>query len=323
MHKQIKVIRFYPADWDKYRDDLMALENASFDDPELCMTEEEKKECMVDDPDVYAYIALDGERVIGETYGNILQKTDKDEFFEGHWDPATYQHFDKKTLYITSTATLPEYRGKGIAKLLKYEMFKDLKQDGFEYAIGHSNDGIMTAINEWFNGTNIGKFEHWYGSEETHNLMEMDLFKLPVLFLVSHLTALKDYDCGIASMAVLFDADEVPNHGEEEAFIGLTPKLGISHEDLLSYALKYYGFRPFSKYNCTIEDLVQRVDLHKLVIVNYQSGGVGHYSVVFGYDSECIYIMDVEDGKEKKHDKKAFDKCWFSNVYGSHWVCYF
>ena len=317
---QITVVRFFPKDWEKHRDGLMELENASFDDPELCMTEEEKEECMTD-PDVYAYIALDGERVVGETYGNILQKTDKDEFFEGHWDPASYVHYDKKTLYITSTATHPDYRGHGIAKMLKYEMFKDLKKDGFEYAIGHSNDGAMTAIESWFNGELIGTFEHWYGSEETHNLMEVDLSKLPVLLPVNHLVQLGDYDCGIASVAVLMGFGVVPQIDEKK--YGLSPEIGISHEDLVNYSADIYEPKLSTKYNSTIEDIVGKISNRTLVMVNYQFEGDGHYSVVFGYDKDNVYILDVSDGKEKKIKNEVFEKIWYSKMFGYRWIAWF
>jgi len=320
--KRIEIKRFYPEDWDTYKEGLMTLENASFDDPELCMTEEENKECMTD-PEVYAYMALDGDRVVGLTYGNVLQKTDKDEFFEGHWEPKSYRHYDQPTLYITSTATLPEYRGMGIAKKLKYKMFCDLKENGFEYAIGHSNQGTMCAINSWFNGEVIETFEHWYGSEETHDLMEVDLSLLPVLLPVNNLKQLKDFDCGVASCAVLFGADEVPDHGESYITLGINPERGTSHEDLIQYALQVYGLRLSTDYECTILDITHRIDEGNLVIVNYTTEGEGHYSVIFGYDSDHIYIMDVWDGREKKIPTQEFLDNWYSKRYGYRWCAWF
>jgi predicted GNAT family acetyltransferase len=322
---KIEIVRFYPGDWEKYKEGLMELERLSFEDPELCMTEEETKECMVDDPDLYGYIALDGDKVVGETYGNILQKTDKENFFEGHWDPTTYRHYDKKTMYVTSTATHPDYRGQGIAKKLKYAMYQDLKKDSFVYCIGHSNEGIMTEIYQWFNGTIVEAFPNWYGSEETHMLTEVEISKVPFLLPVKHIAQKKDYDCSIASVAVLFaDNEECPVYDESEITFGLTPEKGMSHEDMIYYALKIYGFRLSSNYDTTIEELVQQIRYGKLCIVNFQTEeGEGHYSVVFGFDNIHLYIMDVEDGKERKIRKEVFDKRWYSNLYGRKWMAWF
>jgi len=318
----IEYKKFNKNDWNKYKKGLMELEEASFNDSELCMDEEETKECMID-MDCYAYIALENGKIIGCTYGNILQEIDKDYFFAGYYDPKTYKHYDKKTLYITSTAVHPDYRGKGIAKQLKYTMFKDLKKYKFEYVIGHSKSGTMTSINEWFNGKSIEVYPHWEGSNETHKLVEVNLKNIPKLLNCVRLKQLKDYDCGIASVAVFFADDHVMNWGENEIDFNLTSEKGISHEDLLYYALKVYGFRLFSSYDNTIDNLKQKIDLNKLIIVNYQDDEEGHYSVVFGYDKSNVYIMNVWSGKEEKIPIRFFENSWYSKLYGYKWMAWF
>ena len=323
--EKIKVIRFYPQDWGEYKEDLMALERAWEDNPELCFSEELKKELLTD-PEVIAYIALDGEKCIGENYGHILQNIDKDDFFEGHWDPGTYRHFDKKTLYVTSIATLPDYAGMGIAKALTYQMLVDAKNDGFEFVVGHYNEGAMTGIIEWFNGETVEVCPEWFGSDETHNLMEIDLSKIPMLLPVNRLKQNRDYDCGIASSAVLFGLDVVPRYDEVEISFGLTPELGISHEDLIYYNLKVNGFRLSSQYNCKISDIVEKIKAKKLTIVNYLSkdeeGDEDHYSVIYGYDEENVYLMDVWDGKEKKMSNEDFQSVWYSEMFGKGWMAW-
>ena len=320
-----RIIRFYPEDWGKYKDDLLELERAWEDNPELCFSEELKKELMTD-PDVIAYIALDGNKVIAENYGQSLQSTDTD-WFEGHYDPTTYRNYDKKTFYVTSIAVLPDYNGQGIAKDMTYSMFQDLKRDGYEYVTGHYNEGSMTKIIEWFNGEIIEVCENWFDSDETHNFMEIDLNKIPKLLPVNRLKQKKDFDCAVASCAVLFDKDKVIDYGESYLSFGITPELGTSHEDLIQYALRVYGLRLSTRYNAPIEDLKARIDEGNKVIVNYlckdEDGEEDHYSVVYGYDTENIFLLNVWTGKEEKIKFETFEDQWFSTMFGYKWMAWF
>jgi ribosomal protein S18 acetylase RimI-like enzyme len=322
---KIEIKRFYPQDWGKYKVDLMQLEKAWEDNPELCFSEELKKELMTDPDGVY-YIALDGDKVIGENYGQSLQSTDTD-WFEGHYDPSTYRNYDKKTFYVTSIAILPEYNGMGIAKDMTYRMCKDLKKDGYKYITGHYNEGAMTNIIKFFNGETIDVCENWFDSDETHNFMEIDLDNIPKLLPVKRLKQLKDFDCAVASCAVLFGKDEVIDYGESYLSFGITPELGTSHEDLIQYALQVYGLRLSTRYNATIKDLIDRINEGNLVIVNYLCNDVDgeedHYSVVYGYDKENIFLLNVWTGKEEKIPFETFESQWFSVMFGMKWMAWF
>ena len=321
---RIEIKRFFPEDWEKYKADLMQLEKAWEDNPELCFSEELKKELMTDPDGVY-YIALDGDRVIAENYGQSLQSTDTD-WFEGHYDPTTYRHFDKKTFYVTSIAVLPEYNGRGIAKDMTYRMFQDLKLDGYEYCTGHYNEGAMTKIIEWFNGETVEVCEHWFDSDETHNFMEIDLNKIPTLLPVKRLKQKKDFDCAVASCAILFDKDEVPDYGESYLSFGITPELGTSHEDMLHYALQIYGLGLSTRYNASIDDLKARINMGNPCIVNYlckdEDGEEDHYSVVYGYDATSIFLLNVWTVKEEKIKVEVFESQWYSVMFGYKWMAW-
>jgi ABC-type bacteriocin/lantibiotic exporter with double-glycine peptidase domain len=157
--------------------------------------------------------------------------------------------------------------------------------------------------------------------------MEIDLNKIPKLLPVNRLKQKKDFDCAVASCAILFGADEVPDHGESYLSFGITPELGTSHEDLIQYALQMYGLRLSTRYNASIEDLKARIKQEYLVIVNYlckyEDGEEDHYSVVYGYDTENIFLLNVWTGKEEKIKFETFEDQWFSKMFGFHWIAYF
>ena len=322
---EIKIIKFNAKDWNKYKKSLMQLEKKCFGGDSFYMPEKEKKECMTD-KNAYCYIALDGDKVVSESYGNTLQTLDCENSFDGYWNPKDYSHYDSLTLYITSTATLPEYRNKGIAKKLKDAMFKELKKDGFCYAIGHSHEGTMTKMNDFFNGKIIGEFKNWYGGKDTHYLCEIDLLELPILLSITPIKQLKEYDCGIASCCMLAGYDkcidlDIETKGYELGF-GLTHDYGISHEDLISFYKLYFGGGLLSKYDSNKNDIEDVINSDRLVIVNYQDDGEGHYSVIYGYDKNFVFLLNVYTGKEEKIEYKTFESNWYSKLYGYRWLSY-
>ncbi len=169
---RLKIVRFVPKDWNRIKTQMMYLENKCFP-PAQQMTEQETKECMTA-PGAVAYLATNNGAVIGNTYGNVLSTVDK-EWFDGHWDPATYKRDRAGTVYITSTAVHPIFRRQGIARKLKIAMIRDLKRRGFRFVVGHAHKGPMLKLNESLGARVIKKFPHWYGSKQTHYLYEIEL----------------------------------------------------------------------------------------------------------------------------------------------------
>jgi ribosomal protein S18 acetylase RimI-like enzyme len=166
------IIRFKPEQWNRFKAQIMELERICFGG-KLEMSEADTKECMCA-PGALVYLATFNGVVIGNTYGNILSKIDK-AWFENHWNPRNYKHDGPKTVYITSTAVHPDFRGQHIATKLKKAMMKDLRQRGFRYVIGHAHKGPMLTINEKLGAKVIQKFPRWYGSKQTHYLYEIEL----------------------------------------------------------------------------------------------------------------------------------------------------
>ena len=325
MESEVKIIKFNPKDWNKYKKSLMELEKQCFEGQPFFMNEKEKKDCMTD-KNAYCYLALDGDKIVSESYGNTLQTLDSETSFNGYWNPQTYSNYNSLTLYITSTATIPEYRNKGIAKKLKYEMLKDLEKDGYLYVIGHSHEGSMTRMNEFFNGKIIGEFKNWYGGKDTHYLCEIDLSEVPKLLPITSIKQLKEYDCGIASCCILAGCDkcidldiETP---EYEKSFGLTQDYGISHEDLIDFHRLFFGEKLFSSYNANKSDIEDLINSGRFGIVNYQDDGEGHYSVIYGYDENFVYLLNVYTGKEEKIKYTEFEKNWYSKMYGFKWLAY-
>ena len=313
----IEYIRFATPDWNRIKKSLMACERACFSG-ELEMTEEETHECVCA-PGAMVYLALDRGKVIGNTYGNLLSTIDED-WFDGYWNPRTYKHDDKKTLYVTSTAVLPKYRNRGIASALKNFMMRDLKRNYFKHVIGHAHAGTMIRMATRFGGKVIKKFPHWYGSPQTHYLYEVDLSKAPVFVDVPRLKQKTFFDCGVASLAVLCKTKFVPEIAYER--YGVSNKIGTSHESLSLIAGAFFNRTLHSQYNSSIYDVCRLIDKEKPAIVNYQCDGEGHYSVVCGYDPAHVYIMNVYNAKLEKINKGIFLKLWYSRFYGYRWMAW-
>lgn len=310
----MRIEKFKISNWQKIKKQFITLEEKCFV-PELQMTEKEIKDSMCD-KDAIVFLALEDGKLIGVTYGNLLQSTNL-EWFDGHWDPNTYSHYNEKTIYITSTAVLPEYRGKGIAIKLKIEMHKQLKKEKFKYVIGHAYEGAMINICKMFGGKIIKKFINWYDSGETHLLYEIDLSTMPQIVYVPKIKQTKNYNCGVTSLASIMN---LPAKNIDEIDCFTSKALGISHESLAYLYLDYTGKKLSTRYNATIKTICLLIDSGIPSIVNYQSKGEGHYSVVCGYDKENIFIMDVWDGKRKKIKKERFLKIWYSKYYGYRWL---
>ena len=166
------IIKFKPEQWNRFKNQIMELEKICFSGS-LEMTEADTKECMCA-PGAVVYLATFNGAVIGNTYGNILSTIDKD-WFDSHWDPKTYSHYGRKSVYITSTAVHPDFQGQHIATKLKRAMLKDLRKRGFRHVIGHAHKGAMLTINEKLGAKVIQKFPRWYGSKQTHYLYEIEL----------------------------------------------------------------------------------------------------------------------------------------------------
>jgi GNAT superfamily N-acetyltransferase len=312
----IGIHRFNKDKWGELKSSIMEVENICFP-AELRMTEEETQDCMCADGAIVYLAYVDG-KIVGNTYGNILSTVDKG-WFDGHWNPKTYRNYSQKTLYITSTAILPKYRNQGIATKLKKEMFDELVNEGFCFVVGHAHKGTMMDIVQKFGGIVLKKFPRWYGSRQTHYLYEVDLNNLVKRAEIPHYTQQCDYTCGLASLAIIVK-DEIVNKKHNSHYC--SPISGISHEDLMQASYELSGNVLRTKYSATIQDIHDAIDEGFPVIVNYQDGKDGHYSVVCGYNKDNIFIFDVFDGKEKKFANSVFLKVWFSKIYGYRWMAY-
>ena len=165
----ITIKRFTPDQWELLKDQILNIENCFPE--ELGADEvETKKWCCANDAVVF--LAFDGDEIVGDIYAGGLDP--KDENWEvGEWDD--YEHLDKKVAYIYSVAVLPDYRYQGIAKSLKIKMNETLKELGYDYVLGHSNEGGMTRISLSLGAKILKKEENICGSSETHYLTETGL----------------------------------------------------------------------------------------------------------------------------------------------------
>ena len=165
----IEIKRFTPDKWESLKDQILNIENCF--PKELGADEvETKKWCCANDAVVF--LAFDGDKVIGDIYAGGLDP--KDENWEvDEWKE--YKNLDKKVAYIYSVGVLPEYRNRGIAKELKIKTNDVLREQGYEYVLGHSNEGSMTRISLSLGAKIIMEEKDLCGSGETHYLTEMEL----------------------------------------------------------------------------------------------------------------------------------------------------
>jgi len=308
---KITIEQWLPEQWftDKYA--IMELEEHCFP-PELQMDEEEVEKELLSD-DIIAIVAKDGDKIIGMTYGTEYSKVDQD-WFDGYFEPREFSKYDEnKTLYITSTCVDPQYRNKEIAIQLRVELIELCHEEGYKYLVGHANEKSMKGIYEIFGGTLIREFKNWYGSEETHVLMEQKIDDLYINY-VPKIKQNLEYNCGETSLRAVLG-----NNTLDYSKLNQSEELGVSHEDLATFLLEYAGENPYTQYASTFEDLYGEIRLGYNPIVNYQDDGEGHYSPVIGMSQDYIFIRDVWDGLIHKYSKEEFMDMWYSKLYGYRW----
>jgi len=157
-------------------------------------------------------------------------------------------------------------------------------------------------------------------------------------------TQVNNYECGLACTQSLLDYA-----GHSASRLRLKKTLGTKRDIgtppiAIKRSLKLKDVRFREKQNSTIKELERQIDMGRVALVAYQAWGSkkyfetlqsGHYSVVFGYKKDYLWLMDpnVRGGriryrkgvrkikkeaflsrwKDEDYKKKVFDR-WFLSV---------
>lgn len=130
---------------------------------------------------------------------------------------------------------------------------------------------------------------------------------------VPHYLQSDDSTCGPASLRMVMAYYGLEMSEEDIAgACGHTYELGCRSEDMVC-AAKSLGFNTYMKNNSKIEEIIQLIDLGVPVIVDWFCGDPpeGHSSVVVGYDSDNLYILDPYLEEMRVVSKYDFRRCWF------------
>ncbi|MDE1856263.1 MAG: GNAT family N-acetyltransferase [Candidatus Micrarchaeota archaeon] len=324
MENPVKVAVFNPKQWDKYKSQFMKLERKCYP-KELQFLPNEKKEIVASKNSI-TVIAKMGQEFVGEIYGQHVKYEEPETKNRGKVGRAFKDIFEmpesrRKTFYIDGFAVLPEMQGQGVGIALKRALFTKLRDGGWEFVMGHANDGAALHINYKFGARPRKSYEHWFGGKEKHILYTLNLPNLKVRLDVPNVAQVFDFTCGPASLKSVLQYNGVKASERALSSFGTTVEWGTDHESLV-HAANAFGMKAEEKLGANITDIIKCIDKGTPVIVNYflKKAGEGHYSVAYGYDKSNLYIMDVATGKKEKMSKQEFDEQWFSKRYGKKWM---
>jgi len=317
----IKIEKWNISQWPNDKSDILEIESKCFDDS-LAMDEDEVYESLSEG---IVVVARDDNKIVGITYANDYDKINS-EWFEGYFNPLDYPKYIKnKSLYITSTAILPEYRNKEIAIQIRILLINICRELSYKYIIGHAHKGSMCKIYKIFGGTIVASFPKWYGSRQTHYLCELDIENLFFNY-VPKIKQKYDYDCALASLKCVIQSIGIELEENKYISLDISKEIGTSHESILLWLKTQFltqGLYYHSKYNSTIDDLRNCLIVSDNPIVNYlDSDRIGHYSVIIGVSPIYVFIRDVWDGRIIKIKTDNFEKRWKSKMYGYKWLLF-
>ncbi len=314
---------FKALEWKERRGELMQLERSAY--PGGVQFDEETKMALFTGEKSIAVVAENEEgKIIGESCGNLLDE-ERDELEEGAREADAFRFvFDRygsrKTLYVDGFGVLPEYRGQGIGTELTRMQLVEAKKAGYDFAIAHVNEEKALGIYMKFGTGVIASYPNWYGTEETHALLELELRDMRSKLRFPEAKQKTESTCGPASISAVLSYFGKSVSEEVLAKKAKTDdRQGTSPAGMLSAATDpAYGMHARVIEHASIDDIEGYIDAGFPVIALFflRSENDDHYSVITGYDKDNIFMMDVYAGKEQVMSKNAFASDWFCNTFG-------
>lgn len=241
---------------------------------------------------IVVYITHKG-RVIGESYG--ISPADL-KWTVGE-DTEDVMDSDDESIYVCSTAILPNFQGLGYGNTLIQEFSSHASDCGYVKVLGHATTQRMVDARKkrgaiFRKGAVHGK---WYGTERTAH------------FYTEFLTQNKDYNCGPMSLAYLLERKGHSFLVEDlEHMLKTTEESGTCPESMESF-LSEIG----------VEYKIPKKDLMPNSIIDITVDGDGHWVVLneqdsttgdwLGYDPDRGYVT---------FDNEYLKTNWVSPRYG-------
>ena len=159
-----------PKDWKKIKEHIMKIENSAFEE-EVRQDEDDIESTFTDEKSICLIVKdKKSKKIVAYTMSSPLEDY---EFLR--FDP----HYGKyDTLYIESTAVLPNYQGKGIGKLLKEVLIEEAKRRGYKRITTRATNEIIVHINEKYGFRKVKYFKEWVGNRDAW-YMELKLDNAP------------------------------------------------------------------------------------------------------------------------------------------------
>src|SRR3989339_58437 len=147
-------------DWIEVKDDIMEIEQACFHQ-NLRESEASLSSAFKDPNNIFLVLKDHKGKIIAYSYGTPLEKAEA----VNTNDPECYR---PKTLYVQSSAVLPDFQGKGIGKRLKQKMVECARERGYHNIAGHARSGASLKINLKHGAKVVKGFKNWGGTGETY-----------------------------------------------------------------------------------------------------------------------------------------------------------
>jgi GNAT superfamily N-acetyltransferase len=246
---------------------------------------------------IAAWLLVDG-KVAGETYGitpRSLAIVADDEIED--CDPE-----DDASIYCYSTTILPEFRGKGLARLLKAYWLGKVAERGFGRVVGHSTSSEIMHINHVFGARDLASHENWYKTSRTATFYEITLDNTKTVQASAG-------DCGATVIEYLVRSLGRVSQGRARMIEigGATDRDGMSHDGLKA-VLRAHGL-------AWVEHIGPVQDAPPLSIVNYLWEGDGHYGVLVKKADPDVFIFNPAFGTIDHHEAGAFNDLFSSPRY--------
>lgn len=164
----VSLVQIKPSLWRTVQRDIFAIENESFPPSIREWNEALRKAALSPSSLVLAGKVSRGNSVVGylladrlESYGDV-PGTKEDPHFGLH-----------DTLYITSVAVHPKWRGKGLGTALQREARAWAGRQGYKRVAAHLRQGVATKLSAFYE--TYGSFDNWYDTGEAYDYVVFPL----------------------------------------------------------------------------------------------------------------------------------------------------
>jgi len=119
------------------------------------------------------------------------------------------------------------------------------------------------------------------------------------------------YTCGPASLKIVFAYwNKKISESRLAKLCGCAGRNFYINNNVLLEVVEELGFIGKKKNRATFNDLKNAIKSEHPVIINYLDNGIGHFSVVIGFDTVSLKVIDTYTGRLAAFKIKDFYKIW-------------